>query len=202
MVDSGVGAKSQAPILQRIAKVFVDPLRSKILTELNLRSMSPKQFVEELGGASVSRISSHFAVLEEYGWLVLVEAGEERREPAERVFRATEPAVFDRETWAGLPSSIRTALTWKVFEQLGERVRESTEANVIDARDDRHFTWTPVLLDQAGWENVIGRVDALFEFLFEEQNSATLRMEESGEEPLLMTVALAAFESPRDSTKT
>jgi DNA-binding transcriptional ArsR family regulator len=203
VVDSRTGAKSQVPFMLRIAKVFADPLRLKILTELNMRTMSPKQFFEEFGGGSLSRVSRHFEVLVEYGWLRLVgtKSGGKRRGAVEHFYRATGPAVFDNETWAGLPRSMRGLFTWKTFEQFAERVKEATEADTIDARDDRHFTWTPVLVDQVGWENVIARVDALFEFLFEELARARLRMAESGEEPIPMTVALAAFESPKDSVR-
>ena len=75
------------------------------------------------------------------------------------------------------------------------------EADTIDAREDRHLSWIPLLLDQQGWDNAIARVDALFHWFFEEQQEANLRMAESGEEPIPMTVALAAFESPQDTEK-
>ena len=52
-----------------------------------------------------------------------------------------------------------------------------------------------LLLDRQGWDNAVARVDALFHWFFEEQEEANLRMAESGEEPIPMTVALAAFES-------
>lgn len=75
------------------------------------------------------------------------------------------------------------------------------KAGTFDARDDRHFTWSLLRLDQQGWEKVIAAVDELFAFLFEEQKSAKRRIADSGEKPIKMTVALAAFESPQDSVK-
>jgi hypothetical protein len=48
---------------------------------------------------------------------------------------------------------------------------------------------------------VIAAIDALFESLFEEQDDAKLRIFRSEEKPILETVALAAFESPKDSAK-
>gem|GEM_PF-3605462 len=44
---------------------------------------------------------------------------------------------------------------------------------------------------------MIERVDALFEFLVEERKAAEKRLDESREEPILMTAGLLAFESPR-----
>ncbi|HSS04965.1 MAG TPA: winged helix-turn-helix domain-containing protein [Solirubrobacterales bacterium] len=203
MPDSGARVQPDVAYTLRVAKVFADPLRIKILTELNVREMSPKQFFDEFGGGSVTRVSRHFDVLSEYSWLYLVrtESGGKRRGAVEHFYRATQPAVFDNETWAPLPNSMKELVSMGIFEELGERVREAMAAGTLDARGDRHFSWAPLLVDQLGWENVLTKVDALFHFLFEEQTRANLRMAESGEEPIPMTVALAAFESPKDSTK-
>jgi DNA-binding transcriptional ArsR family regulator len=192
------GVRSRTSFLRRLAVVFADPLRLKIVTELYMREMSPTQFHEEFGGGSISRVDRHFKKLAEHRWLRLVRtaSGGSRRGGTEHFYRATELAVFDHETWSRVPYSIRVAFSWRTFEQLAERVREALQAGTLDARADSHLTWTPLLLDQLGWERVIAAVDALFESLFEEQAGARLRTFESGEEPILATVALAAFESP------
>jgi hypothetical protein len=75
------------------------------------------------------------------------------------------------------------------------------EAGTLDARPDRHLTWSFLRLDQLGWEKVITAIDALFAYIFKEQESAKLRIANSGEKPITMTVALAAFESPKESSK-
>lgn len=194
-----IGVKSQVSFLRRLAIVFADPLRLRIVTELYMREMSPTLFFEEFGGGSVSRVDRHFKTLAEHGWLRLIRkaSGGRRRGGTEHFYRATELAIFDQDTWAEVPHSIKVAFSWRIFEQLAERVREAIEAGTFDARVDRHLTWTPILLDQQGWERVIAAVDALFESLFEEQADAKLRIAHSGEKPLLATVALAGFESPR-----
>lgn len=203
VAQSGARNQRDADYTLRVAKVFAEPLRIKIVMELNVREMSPKQFFDEFGGGTISRVSRHFDVLTEFGWLDLVrtESGGRRRGAVEHFYRATQPAVFDNETWAPLPKSMKEMVSAGIFEELGERVRRAIEAGTMDARADRHFSWAPLLLDQCGWENVLARVDALFHFLFEEQEDANLRMADSGEESIPMTVALAAFESPKDVEK-
>jgi hypothetical protein len=192
------GTKSRVSFLRRLAVVFADPLRLKIVTELYMREMSPTLFFEEFGGGSVPRVDRHFKTLAEHGWLRLVReaSGGRRRGGTEHFYRTTELAVFDHETWAHLPYSIKVAFSWRSFEQLGERIKEAIEAGTFDARPDRHLSWTPVILDRLGWVRAIGAVDALFESLFEEQADAKLRIAQSGEKPILTTVALAGFESP------
>jgi len=195
--------KSKFPLIVRLSKVFADPLRMKILAECNMREMSPKLFYKEFGGGSLPRVSRAFAALVEYDWLYLTktESGGKRRGGVEHFYRATEPAVFDEAIWKELPKGTREHTTWRVLETFVQQVKEAMEAGTMDAREDHHFTWTPLRLDQEGWETVASRLLEIFYFLFEEQERANLRMAETGEEPIPMTVALAAFESPKDTEK-
>lgn len=192
------GSRSRTSYLHRLAVVFGDELRLKIVTELYMREMSPSGFHAEFGGGSVTRVDRHFKRLAEHGWLRFIrsESGGRRRGGKEHFYRATELAVFDDETWSMVPYSIRVAFSWRTFGQLAERVRESLGAGTFDARAGSHLSWTPLLLDPRGWDEVIAAVDELFESLFEEQADAKLRIFNSGEKPLLATVALAMFESP------
>jgi hypothetical protein len=195
------GIESRAEYLRRLSVVFAVELRLKIVTELYMREMSPTQFFKEFGGGSVSRVTANFERLVEHGWLRYIrsESGGSRRGGVERFYRATELAIFDCETWSLLPYPVRVSFSWSSFKQLAERVRVAMEAGTFDARPDRHLTWTPLLLDQFGWEQVIAAVDALFLSLFEEQADAKLRIYHSGEKPILASVVLIAFESPTRS---
>ncbi|MCW2987406.1 MAG: hypothetical protein JWM24_344 [Solirubrobacterales bacterium] len=189
---------SQSSFLTRLAVVFADPIRLKIVSELFMREMSPTQFYDTFGGGSLSRVDRHFKRLAEHGWLRLVRkaSGGRRRGATEHFYRAPELAIFDLETWALLPDSLRSEFSWRIFEQFAERVKEALEARTFDARSDRHFTWTPLVLDEQGRERVIAAVNALFTSLFEEQNDARLRIAKSREKPMQATVGLAAFDSP------
>lgn len=201
--QSGARNQLDVPYTLRVAKLMADELRIKIVMELNMREMSPKEFFDEFGGGSISRVSRAFDLLAEFGWLeqTRTETGGKRRGAVEHFYRATAPAVFYNDIWAPLPQTMKEMISGGIFEELSERVREAMEAGTIDARDDRHLSWMPLLLDEQGWGNVLERVDAIFHWLFEEQEEANLRMAESGEKPIPMTVALAAFESPKDTEK-
>ncbi len=198
-----VGIKSLLPYTLRLAKLMTDELRMKIVMELNAREMSPKSFYQEFGGGNLSRVSRAFDVLHDYGWLRLVrtETGGVRRGAVEHFYRATQPAVFHDDVWTQLPKPMREMISVGVFGELVERVREAMVGGTIDAREDRHLSWTPLRLDQEGWEKVLARINANFYFLSEEQEEANARMVESGEEPIPMTVAFAAFESPKETAK-
>lgn len=197
------GKDTLVPSSRRLSKVFADELSLKIVAELNLREMSATQFHRECGGAKVDVVRRRFNMLTEMGWLKRVhyKSGGKRRGAVENFYRATGPAIFDNETWANVPNSIRIAHSWKVFNQLSEQIKDAMVAGTFDSRADRHFTWSLLRLDQKGWEKMIAAVDALFAFILKEKDRAEDRLVDSGEKPITMTVAMVAFESPKDSVK-
>ena len=193
-----IGIKDREAYLGRLSVVFAVELRLKIVTELSMREMSPKQFHQEFGG-SESRIRKNFEKLEEHGWIHRVWSegpGGKRRGGIEYFYRSTELAIFDDETWALLPHSVRVAFSWRTFKQLGERFRFSMESGAFDARLDRHNSCTPLLFDRLGWDRMAEAIDALFVSGFDEQADAKLRMHRSGETPMVAGVSLVAFETP------
>jgi DNA-binding transcriptional ArsR family regulator len=187
----------------RLAKVLADPESLQILAQLNLREMSPKQFYDEFGGTTLSAVGRRFKKLADAGWLKMVreERGGKRRGATEHFYRAIGPAILDQENWSELPASLKSTITWKVFELFREKVKEAISAGTLEARADRHLTWSLFSLDQRGWEKVTAALHRLFESLFLEERSAEARMAKSGEKPIQVTVGLAAFESPKDLTK-
>lgn len=184
--------------LSRLAVVFADPVRLKIVSELFQREMSPSEFFETHGGGTLSRVDAHFKRLAKFGWLRLVrqESGGGRRGATENFYRAPKLAIIDTGTWAELPRSMRSEFSWRIFEQFAERVKAALEAGSFDHRPERHFTWTPLVVDETGRRRVIELVDDLFEGLFEEQADARTRLRRSEEPPIHVTVGLAAFDSP------
>lgn len=182
----------------RLSKVFADPLRLKVLAECRLREMSPKGFYDAFGGVSLARVQRAFDVLAEYSWLAPTqsEAERSRADADEHLYGASEGALLDESTWPDMPAPMKPLVSMRIFETLADRVQDAVEAGTMAARDDQHLSWTPMALDQRGWETVISRVDALFYALSQVQRDADARMAESGEKPIPMTVALLAFESP------
>lgn len=192
-------SESNRAFQKRLSVVLSDPLRLKIVTELFMRRMSPKEFFQEFGGGSVSRVACHFNALAKHGWLRCVKKegpGGKRYGAVESFYRASELVVLDGEAWEKLPLLIRTEFSSMIFSQFAERVVEAMLAGTFDARADRHLTWTPILLDQIGWERITAALNAVFKLLYEEQEDATIRAQDSGEKRFLVTVALAGFESP------
>lgn len=192
------GIESEWPLMLRMSKVFADPLRVKILTECQERPMSPRAFYAEFGGVSLDRVSRAFDVLAEYDWIAPVEVGAATGEDgaAEHLYQAIDRMTFEDEVMLEASGPMRSLVSRRIFESLSERVKDAIDLGTLEARVDQHFSWTPLTLDQLGWETVISKVNALFYSLAREQQNADARIADSGEKPISMTVALLGFESP------
>jgi DNA-binding transcriptional ArsR family regulator len=88
---------------------------------------------------------------------------------------------------------------WDTFEDSRRRIEEAIRAGTMEAGDETHFTWTPLLLDEVGWKTVVAGIDGLSRHVAEEAVRAESRMAKSGERPFPVTAVLAAFESPLES---
>lgn len=192
--------------IERIAKAMANPTRIRIMAELVLRPMSPTLFDKEcnIEQHSVSTIAKHFRKLEKLGLAEPFEqkTGERRRGGVETFYRATRRTVFDEIVWPMIPPAFREGLSAEVYRALGERLQNAFEAGTVDAREDRHFTWTAFLLDEQGWTEMIALVDGNFYKAFEIAERAATRMKDSSAKPIHTTLGLIAIESPGEDQAT
>jgi hypothetical protein len=194
-----------ASYLARLGILYAHPIRMKIQTELYRREMGPTQWREEYGGSSYGMVLGHFRALEKHGWLRKVRnpkaAGRGR---SRDLYRATELPVIDDDTWAELPTSIQIAFTARCLRLLGERIGGALARGAVDATPagDRLFTCRSVGLDDRGWQEAMSYLSECFFSLTYEQQDAKVRLRDDPEPGVLVTIALAGFESPRAGRKT
>lgn len=184
--------------LRRLAVVFAIELRVKIVVELYSREMSAIQFFREFGGGSPTRVYKNFIALAERGWLRLLYSagpGGRRRGGVEQFYRATEPPIVDATSWALLPYSVRLTSSWNLLHQIAPRLRGDLEACCESGGRSRDLTCKTFLLDEQGWNRVIGAGRTRFTRGFEEQEDARRRALHTGEELFQADVFLIAFQS-------
>jgi hypothetical protein len=194
-----IGIGSRMEYLRRLAVVFAVPIRLKIVTELYQRELSPKQFYEEFGGGSVSRVARQFKILKEAGWLRHVRSegpGGARRGATETIYRATDLPFCDQETYAMLPYSIRIGFAWNTFKEIAAMLREAMEGLTFQARPDSQLVGTRLLLDEEGCCRVAEAVTREFAAQYEEQEDARRRASHAGEELIRVGSLLLSFELP------
>jgi len=184
-------------ISPKMAKALTTTWRSRILMELSVRPLSPSQFVEKVGG-EISEIGRCFRQLASWDYIEIIEtrAGQGSGKGVEHVYRGIQRAHLDTSVWEQLPRKRREIFSGSILESYFARINEAIVAGTFDDEIDRHLSWDGVPLDRIGWRQVVARLDQLLDCLPILGAEATMRMTESGEQPIPTTVGLAAFRSP------
>ncbi|HET9593868.1 MAG TPA: winged helix-turn-helix domain-containing protein [Solirubrobacterales bacterium] len=185
-------------ISPKMAKALSNGWRCRILMELTARPMSPSQFVEEIGG-SLSHISRCFRELSSWGYVEVIEEkrGGRNGGGVERIYRNTRRAYFDTDSWESLPRLVRTEVSWSFLSSYHDRVVEAVEAGTFDAETDRHLSWTPLLVEQADWNQICVTLDEVLNWLPELERESVGRTRGDVDQLIPTTVGLTSFRSPR-----
>lgn len=191
--------KRKAAIDERLVKSLTHALRVEILTILNERIASPNELAKELG-EGLSQVSYHVKVLKDYKCIELVKT-EPRRGAVEHYYRATSRAFLSDRDWHKLPSSVRPGLSADLLELILADAVVSLEDGVFDERVDRHLSRTPLILDEAGWEELLDKLAATLDSVSAIQKKSSARLAKSGEEGFTATVAMMGFEVPETHRK-
>lgn len=200
---AGPSEASQFAITAKMAKAVANKWRSRILMELRVRPLSPTQFVKEVGGGK-THISRCFRQLADWGYIEVVEMrrGGRRRGGVEKIYRGKQRAHFDARTWEELPRFLRDEFSTSILQSYFARVTEAIEAGTFDAEIDRHLSWDGVALDRIAWTQLLTHMNRVFDWLPDLEAEAATRMRKTGREPILTTVGLAVFRSPKVSEAT
>jgi hypothetical protein len=89
--------------------------------------------------------------LADLGWVASVDTPEGERGV---FYRATSPVVSPDQIWAAVPDEARSGKGWRIYRQFCECVFEAVRNGTCNIRDDRHLTWSPLMLDEVGWRQV------------------------------------------------
>ncbi len=187
-------SKTREIVDQRLVKALAHPVRVQALTILNERVASPNELAKELD-EGLSQISYHVKVLKDYGCIELVKT-EPRRGAVEHFYRATARAFLTDEDWQRLPKSVRPSMSATLLQTIMDDAVGALKAGTFDARDDHHLSWTPVIVDEQGWEDLAAVLSDALDHVLQVQAESAGRLAEEGEEGLSATVTMMGFEAP------
>lgn len=192
-------AKGLEIIDPRLAKALANSLRVEILAVLSHRRISPVEFSREYGG-HLSRVSYHFKVLEEYECIELAEKVP-RRGAVEHIYRSANRPLLSDPDWKQLPKSVQGGVSGAILQTLVSRTTHAIEKGTFDSREDRHFSWTPLSVDEQGWSEMTKILGSSLEQIAKVEERSNKRMAKSGDDGIPVTVALAGFESPTENPR-
>jgi DNA-binding transcriptional ArsR family regulator len=190
--------RSTAPheVDSNLVKAMAHPLRMRILTRLNEKVASPNELAKEFGVA-LPALSYHVRILRELECIELVRTVP-RRGALEHFYRATQRRYLQDEQWAQLPESARQALSGTILERAFGDVRSALLAETFDAREDRHLSYAPLVLDEQGWTELTERLAELLEWALDEQARAAGRLQDeaSGGEEIAARLTMLCYPAP------
>jgi DNA-binding transcriptional ArsR family regulator len=192
-------AKTKRGVNQALVKSLAHELRAEILAILNERMASPNELAKELD-EGLSQVSYHVKVLKDYGVIRLIKT-EPRRGAVEHYYRATSRAYLTDRDWHELPRSVRDAMSADLFQMILDDVVASLEGEVFDEREDRHMSWTPMMVDQDGWLEINGIIDATLKQILKVQAASVKRLARSKQDGINMSVAMLGYEVPEKAAK-
>ena len=184
--------KGKTGVDQRLVKALAHPLRVEILTILNERMASPNELSKELE-EGLSQVSYHVKVLKDFECIEMVKT-EPRRGAVEHYYRATERAFLTDQDWRTLPDSIKPGVSVASIQMIVEDVFAALEGGTFDARDDRHLSWTPGIVDEQGWTDSVDLAAETLERLIKIHADSAKRLAKSGEEGIPATAVVMNFQ--------
>lgn len=145
------GGKKRSPDARVITGMQTE-LRTHILVLLNERVASRPEIRKELD-AEFEAVRYEMRVLERLG-LIREKFRKEVRGNVTKFYEATTQAFLDRAEWEGVPDSIKGSMRAPLFELLVDDAAAAIEGNTFDSLEAAHMSWTPMIVDAQGWEEL------------------------------------------------
>lgn len=197
---SAVDRSSKHGILDaRVVKALGHPVRVQALTILNERIASPNEIAKELD-QTVGHVSYHVKVLKECECIELVDTAP-RRGAMEHYYRATSRAFLDVSNWAAVPASVRPGLSGSLMQTIFDDATAALTAGTFDKREDRHLSWTPMIVDQMGWDELRDDLEGLLTRIFAIQAASAERLTKANEPGIPISASMLAYEAPATEEK-
>jgi DNA-binding transcriptional ArsR family regulator len=192
-------SRHRGAIDQRLVRAMGHPVRVQALIILNERIASPNEISKELD-QSVGHVSYHIKVLKECKCIELVDTAP-RRGAMEHYYRATDRAFLDADEWAALPASLRPGLSASGLKTVFNDASSALLAGTFDKRTDRHLSWTPMIVDEQGWEELRGELEGALERVFEIQTASAERLTAEDAPGVPVTMSMMLFEAPMSNER-
>ena len=177
---------------QRLVKALAHPLRVEILTILNERMASPNELSKELE-EGLSQVSYHVKVLKDFECIEMVKT-EPRRGAVEHYYRATSRAFLTDSDWQSLPKSVKPGVSASSIQMIIDDVVGALTGGTFDAREDRHLSWTPGVVDQQGWDEAVDLANETLDRVISIHADSAKRLAKSGEEGIPATMVVMNFQ--------
>jgi hypothetical protein len=180
---------------QRLVRALSHPLRIRILEALTERVASPIRLSDDLD-AGLSHVAYHTRALDKCGCLELIDTAQ-RRGATEHFYKAAPHSFVGDRIWRRVPRALLGGVSGATLQSFMDRAVAALEAGTIDGREDTTLCWSPVQLDQQGWDEVTAAMHETVDRVLAIQDESRARLaKRKGRGTISAIVGLASFETP------
>src|SRR5215467_4065396 len=153
---------------QQLVAAMAHPTRAHAVTVLNERVACAAEIGRELSEPA-RHVSYHLKNLEKLGVIetVKVEGLAGHRKTA-TFYRALERSWYDPESWKQVDPGNQPGITACILASCNADLAAAVKTGTIH-QTDNHISRTPLFLDDAGYRNLVDRLDALLPEVIERQ---------------------------------
>lgn len=181
---------------ERLTKALAHWMRVNIMAVASWRKISPSEFARE-SGEKLGKVSYHFQRLVEYGVIELV-GTEQVRGSVKHFYKGTRQAIFGGASWAELPKSVQDGVAGAALQDFMKVAVHSIESGAFSAHDESYLVWEPHLYDDLALKAAVKILESARQRLAALAKEAAPRLVKTGEEGMLIAIALSAFEMGKD----
>jgi hypothetical protein len=179
---------------QRLVRALAHPLRVQILEILTERVASPNWLSIRLD-AGLSHVAYHTRALDKCGCLELVDTAQ-KRGATEHFYKASPGSFVGGRAWRQVPRAVLGGVSAATLQTFLDKAIAALEAGTLEGREDTIFRWMPLLLDQAGWEEVVAIMEEATNLVLAANRRSQDRLAKTGARGGISTViGLASFET-------
>lgn len=180
-----------------LAAIVAHPTRARSFLILAERTASPAEIAKEIG-KDVGHVGYHVRKLQQ---LDLIELVDEKpvRGAVEHFYRAIERPVVTEEEFAGQSMDEREVFTRAILQLHVADVARAMDEHTFDARANRVIVRIPMLVDEAGFQELAEIHTEMYERVLDVQAKSAERMTGSQEEGIPTVSSSMFFETPQRS---
>ena len=180
-------------IEKHISKAFGHYVRIQILWILNERVASASELADELS-TPLNTISGHIRVLREAECIEIVDQVVVGN-AVQKFYRATARIFFDDTEWRTIPPTLKEGLRITLLQNLIDDAIESVEQELYDSVEGSHMSWTPMVIDERGREELTELLDGTLKKALAIQRRAARRLSAADQEGVGYSMSILGYPS-------
>lgn len=192
-------AKAKKEVDKGNVKALANSMRVQILTILNERANSTTGLARELG-VEPGEIAYDVEVLRDMGLIEVV--GEKKRRGAmEFFYKAISRAHLDKLEWPTVPDPVKGGLRASLLQTIMADAIAAIDEDTYDSVEGAHMSWTPLIIDGPGWEELVEILRVALEGVLKVSKSSAERLIANDEEGTSCTVSILGYAAALDKRK-